>query len=178
MIYIIGTSHDIQNHHIDVDDSKVTKYYNFLKQEIQGKSIFMVAEESSIESASQLSTNPGEKTELEMVVAELNKDAQTEIKHIHVDPDRTESKSLGIVRRENMLKILGLEQTKRTHKQEWIVNSLMAPHDCCREQIWMEKIKPFTHNDILFVCGFMHVETFHHLLTENGYQSLIQEIII
>ncbi len=176
MIYIVGTDHKIQNNESTADNSKVTEYFEFVRQEIEQKSIFVVAEESSKESAGERCSNG--KTELEIVVSELNANREKKVLYLPVDPDRTESNTLGIKRRENILDELKLTLESLTHSKQWEVNALMAPYDCHRERVWLEKIKPFTSQKILFVCGWMHCATFKDLLDENRHESLILKIII
>lgn len=176
MIYILGTTHEIMNHEED-NDSLINEYYCFLKKEIVAKNIAIVAEESSIESAVDRSTNHNKKTELEVIASELSS-VEKSIKYIPVDPDRTESARLGIKRREVVMSELRLDISSFTHAEEWRVNAKMADYDCMRERVWLDKLKPFIDQDIFFVCGYMHYGSFSHLLTESGYESSLLRIIV
>jgi len=175
MIYILGTTHEIMNH--EEDASAMNEYYCFLKKEILGKKITIVAEESSVESALDRSMNHDKKTELEAIASELSS-VKKPIKYISVDPDRTECARLGIKRRENVMSELRLNLSDFSHAEEWEVNARMANYDCMRERVWLDKLKPFIEKDVIFVCGYMHCGSFAHLLTESGYESVFLRIIV
>lgn len=64
------------------------------------------------------------------------------IKHAYCDPREDERKEIG-----------------------WLSKS----DDYLREKFWLNKIKPHLDNNMIFVCGTDHLESFGKLLSECGY---------
>lgn len=175
MIYIVGTRHEIQ-HGDDVEAEKdsIEGYYKFLKQIISDKNLTVLAEEASMDSLKEYCVP---KTQLEYIANEQKKCGRY-CTYIRCDPGKKESKKRGVRRRYEIIKKYKIDDTKLTHDLVWKINAEMAPYDCLREKIWLEKIKPYVTQNMLFVCGYMHCQTFAKLLAENNYKAEITEIIV
>lgn len=173
MIYIIGTDHFIQ-HGDAMESEKIDEYYNYTKKIISNNKITVLAEESSVDAVAEFveKNNCPKKTQLQSIAEEEN------CKHIFADPGKKESEKRGIKRRYNLLKERGINNKNVTHKLEWEINAEMAPYDYLREKIWLEKIEPYIKQDILFVCGYMHCETFKKLISEKDCKAEVIKVII
>lgn len=162
MIYIHGTNHESQHTGTGSDPEGVIRLESFVKDFCVKMNISVVAEELSTE-VCEIS---GVKSSVCYQIAHRMK-----LTHIYCDPVSSERAKLGVPSQEELANqvhhdlgvtsIIGEESNK-------YFEQLVAKYHGIREKFWMEKLGPHKADNILFICGSDHKDSFAALLTKHG----------
>jgi len=175
MVYIIGVDHLIQ-YRGPVHESLMNEFILFINKLIRDKKITVAAEELSEESLRDVCMSD---TSTVRTASE-----SAGIEHVFCDPDDIERKKLGIPYhaeiRDMVKKKMGItekfildaglrsrveEETDRLSRTFWPA----------REEHWLSRISGRLHENVLFICGHEHVESFSKLLADRGFDSEVIE---
>lgn len=164
MIYIIGVKHDEQ-----IGSSKNFDHIKQFKADLESlildNNISIIAEEFSKQALETYGASPSYE-----VACTKN------LKYIFCDPDINERKRLGIQLREETAKNLELDILNLNQQEENQINIAHKKFDDLRENEWLNRIRYNTQDEIVFVCGFGHTETFSSLLKDNGYERKVYKV--
>lgn len=163
MIYVIGINHDIQ---FDKQSSLIQEFISYLKNIVKKNRIDVIAEESSEDALKKWDV---EKTS----VQEFSDN--NGLKYIACDPNIDERKILGIRTDEEIKKEKGLPRALN-HEQLCILDQEKKRDFIKREEFWLNKIKGYSANQVIFICGTDHLnntqkpEGFEKLLSSKNYK--------
>ncbi|MCU0848227.1 MAG: hypothetical protein MUD12_10100 [Spirochaetes bacterium] len=175
MVYIIGVDHLVQ-YRGPVDEKLLNEFIMFINELIAEKKITLAAEELSEESLRDVCMSD---TSTVKMAAE-----SSGIKHVFCDPDDGERKNLGIPYhadvRDMVKKKMGVEEkfildAGLRNKVEEETDRLSRTFWPAREKHWLSRISGRLRENILFICGHEHVESFRKLLADRGLDSEIIE---
>jgi len=140
LIYLIGINHELQQ------DSKPSFkqlrfwFLEYLESKIDQYNVQVIAEEMSEEA-------------LRGATPILKQLAEKKcIAHIFCDPNTAERKARN-------LRFSGRYATSEERAADFIK----------REQFWLERIRPYRDQEIIFVCGAYHYEGFKLMLEKDGF---------
>ena len=168
MVYLIGVYHESQytnDKTKPADFQIVTKFTNYLENEVRSRNVTLIAEESNDEIMRMNEAKT--RTVCDVAVKVCG------IKHIYCDPDRSEKKSLGILCYDQIKEKIGLKGLVIRPQDKERIKEEKRKYHPIKEQRWFECIKDKLHEPIIFVCGDGHVKNFCSLLTEHGYEATI-----
>ncbi|MFC1670006.1 hypothetical protein ACFL20_06395 [Spirochaetota bacterium] len=174
MLYLIGIDHLIQYENDIVPGDTFLEFKAFLEETAVNHNISLMAEEFSEESLFDVYNSP--EGTVKSVALKLG------IEHMYCDPEEGDRKKLGIpyfaeIERkvknkynirdkfiiDNSLRKKVYSETVKLSKTYWPI----------REIFWYEKILHMLNENILFICGHEHINSFGSLLSEKGYTTKI-----
>ncbi len=169
MIYLIGVEHKIQyDGSYAKSQQERDKFSIYLKQQVLKLKISLIAEELSEEA---LRKYKGNNSTAKLVAKELN------VIHLFCDPNTNERKLAGIPPKEEIKneieKNIPKNYIHRYQLRDEKTNEEMKKYHTIREKFWVEKIKNYLNQGILFICGAEHVQSFEKLLLENKCKASI-----
>ncbi len=163
MVYLIGVNHDRaqrRGYGQDLTDCH-RRFRSVVESAIQSIHPCLLAEEDHPDFLSEY----GADSILKSIADSLG----SRIGHRFVDPGRAEREELGYRSQRRISEICPSWPNgyvvARAHE--------IAHHFRKREGFWLQKLEDSLENDILFVCGWGHVESFRGLLTSKGVASSI-----
>ena len=154
-MYLIGTNHELQHNakpRRGATDKVIQgrrEFVDFLANTLSDTAAQVLAEESSHEVMEFLYTTS--------TVEELA--AQKGVKHIYADMDRATREKKG-------MPVSGTEELPAEQKR--IFHAM-------REEYWLEHIKSFVSDSVVFVCGAEHVGSFSNLLRHSNVPVTVLE---
>lgn len=149
--------------------SKASELRGCLTKIIKSYSIDLIGEEFSKEALKGLPNNV-EVTISQKIAKEFN------IKHAFCDPDEKTRERIGYPTQKQLRDkfgiksaIEGTEEYKRRKEYEksfWDI----------REKYWLDQINNIITQNIIFICGSSHLESFKFILIKNGYNVTTRTI--
>jgi hypothetical protein len=158
MIYLIGVNHYLgqrKRHGEDGTDYQQT-FQSVVESAIQSIHPDLLAEED----------HPDFLSGADSILLEIASIHGMEDRHRFVDPNRDERKKIG----DDVSKCISTSVQGIAH--------LILCHYPKREEFWLQKLQDSLNKDILFICGWGHIESFKELLARNGisYSVLAKRI--
>jgi hypothetical protein len=157
-IFIVGVNHKIQ--YVFKNSTHSTEFKDYLVGKITKHSISLIAEELSNEAIKQNKTDDS--------VAHVTA-LSADIKHRYADPDSETRESLGIPSEKQLKEKLGLGRSLNADELTRL-DVANAKYHPIREEYWLSQIKDQNCSNILFLCGYNHIESFASLLRNEGHQ--------
>lgn len=157
MIYLVGVNHEIQ-YKQKTENKKAKEFGKYIFNVIKGNRISVIAEELSEEALKLNKCN-------ESISRENSH--KLKIEHKFCDPDTEERTKIGYPTIKQIKEELNLPKPKSVaeHKlQESLIKEKEKSYFPIRERFWLEKIKDRLKENILFICGDDHIESFSILL--------------
>ena len=169
MIYLIGVEH-IKSQWEYQDGSNrqfVSCFTDILRRHIKELKVTVIGEELNHECLEQqdVETSTAQKIGEEFCV-----------KHIFCEPSAQDRIKLGILSKEEISEQLykkELWQIPDDSPEQQIINEEHRKYFPKRERFWLDKIKNFQEEIILFICGKSHVDSFGKLLEEHRFKVTI-----
>jgi predicted metal-binding protein len=160
VIYIIGVNHELQYF-----DGSTNLLLNFLSEQVELLGAKLIAEELNQEAIDR------EQQTRQTTLESTSRGAASKkgIDHRFCDPDSAERVVIGIPSPAQIRKSLGL----RAGENEDRVEEEARRDFPLREKFWLDKISDKIHENIIFVCGSCHVDSFAALLEQRDYQCII-----
>ena len=160
MIYLIGTTHELQHNGLgSVDEISRNKFASYLERLTTEYGASLIAEEFNEEALRKSNATLGT---LKCIADKLK------VKHIFCDPDTKERKRIGIPSREKIKSSLGIQGAVYENSvEDKQIKEEQKKYHQIREKFWFSKIEKFTDGVVIFVCGQDHVESFASLLIDN-----------
>jgi len=154
MVYLIGVNHirtQRKKRGEGMTDSQ-RKYQSAVASVIQSNDLSLLAEEDHSDYLFE--------ADADSILLEIAKTHQIDDRHLFIDPGRYERG------------VIGYRSSKRIGeiRPDWpdgsVVNlAHMIVHQFPkREKLWFQKLQNYLERDILFVCGWGHIESFAALL--------------
>jgi hypothetical protein len=174
MIYLIGVEHGVQS--ISVGDEETAdhiKYRLCLEQTIDKYRPTIVAEEYSDDALNQSAIvrhRPQEFFTRKITTAKS-------VNHILCDPGRRIKYSMGYQEHTGWeMQISRLGTRKSPSDRKLLAAALEVLKDFpLREDYWLRQLKDVLQQEVAFVCGDYHVDTFGARLKDNGTPSQVVE---
>lgn len=157
-VFIVGVNHKIQ--YVFKNSTHSTEFKNYLVGKITKHSISLIAEELSNEAIKKNRANDS--------VARVTA-LSAGIKHRYVDPDSERRELLGIPSEKQLKEKLGLGRSLYADELTRL-NEAQAKYHRIREEDWLSQIKDQNCSNVLFLCGYNHIESFASLLHNEGHQ--------
>lgn len=164
MIYIHGINHNTQHRGKGCDPDGASELEKFLESLCGEKDISVVAEEFSNEAC--------EYSDVKVSVCHQVAN-RLHLTPIYCDPNSSERRKLGIPSQAELVKqakkelgvkiIIGKESTD-------YYDRLAAQYHNIREKFWLTKLKPHKGENVLFLCGIEHVDSFTAMLIKDGWE--------
>ena len=170
MIYLVGVEHiksqwQYQN---GSNENAVAAFTNSLRRHIKRFDIAVIAEELSGECLEQQGVS---RSTAQTVAQEFH------IKHVFCEPSAMERKDLGILSPEEISGQLFPNkpywQIPEDSPEQQQINEEIRKLFSKREEFWLTKIKHLRKENVIFICGKSHVESFSNLLEQNGFEISI-----
>ena len=96
-----------------------------------------------------------------------------QLRHIYCDPISSERTRLGIPSQADLdergKKELGVKYIMGKENIDYC-DRLAAPHHPIREKFWLTKLEPHKDENVVFICGSDHIDSFAAMLTKNGWE--------
>ena len=92
------------------------------------------------------------------------------LEHRFCDPNTFERAALGILATKDLRKKLGLRAGENEDFLQKEERRLYWP---LREKFWLERIRDKSEEEILFICGACHVESFLSLVESSGLKATV-----
>jgi len=163
MIYIHAVDHSAQHKGKDYDPVGASRLEKMLESLWGKKDISVVAEEFS-EEACEKST----------VKASVCKEVSYRLKlqHIYCDPNSRERNELGIPTEAEIWIQAKIELSVQYIKKENFAycDQLAAKYHLIREKFWLKKLERQRGENVIFICGHDHIDSFSTMLTKNGWE--------
>ena len=151
MVYLIGVNHQVQFTNRSSNLSLINNFTSLLEKTALDKDIFLIAEEFSMDALKLWQASA-------CTARDVSK--KLKIKHLFCDPSKKEQKKLGYPTQEERAKEAGSNLALDIQEVE-------KKYFPIRENYWFKKIEPYINENILFVCGQSHIESFSVLLKKN-----------
>lgn len=170
MIYLVGVEHTSSQwqYQDDSNENAVVAFTDFLRRYIKRLDIGVIGEELNEECLKQQGVN---RSTAQTVAQEFH------IKHLFCEPSMIESKEFGILSLEEISKQLFPNkpywQIPEDSLEQQQINEESRKLFSKREKFWLSKIKHLRKENVIFICGKSHVESFGNLLKENGFEISI-----
>jgi hypothetical protein len=170
MIYLVGVEHTRSQwqYQDGSNENSVARFTNFLRKHIKLFDIRVIAEELSEECLEQ----QGVAASTAQTVAQ-----EFHIKHLFCDPSVMERKELGILSHKEISEQLFPNkpywQIPEDSLEQQKINEEIRKLFPKREKFWLNKIKHLRKENVIFICGKSHVESFRNLLDEYGFEISI-----
>jgi len=170
MIYLVGVEHtksqwQYQN---GSNENSIAGFTKFLRKHIKLFDIRAIAEELSEECLEQQGVS---KSTGQTVAQEFH------IEHVFCEPSAIERKNLGILSPEEISAQLFPNkpywQISEDSPEQQQINKEIQRLFRKREEFWLSKIKHLRKENLIFICGKSHVESFKNLLKENKFEISI-----
>jgi hypothetical protein len=174
MIYLIGVEHRVQSIPVGGEETAdQNKYRLCLEQAIQQYQPTVVAEEYS-EDALKRSEISG-KGPQEFFTRKIT--TTRNVKHVLCDPDLKTKYSMGYQERGGWaMQISRLPTCESPLDRTLLPAALEVLKDFpLRENYWLQRLKDVLRQEVVFVCGDYHVDTFGVRLKDNGIRSQVVE---
>lgn len=168
MVYLIGVNHDVQ---FKEGEPETDRFIACLKRKIKELNIVLVAEESSDDAKE---VHEVETTTIEDIVnEEIAKGSK--IEYIAFDATLREREKHGIPSEKDIIFRLFKGNTLicLSHEQVKLVDQEKAKYHLKREKIWFKKIRDRKHQEMIFICGFVHLSKYNPLRKKNGFDKLL-----
>jgi len=172
MIYLIGVEHGVQSISVGVEETgDHTKYRICLEQAIQKYQPTVVAEEYSDDALSR-STLLRNKSQ-EFFTRKIT--TARSVKHFLCDPPLKTKYAMGYQERTGWdMQISRLSTRESPSDRALLAAALEVVKDFpLRENYWLHHLKDLLQQEVVFVCGDYHVDTFGIRLKKNGIPSQI-----
>jgi len=174
MIHLIGIEHKVQYMNSNWGVAQTTKdnwthYSSIIEQSIREIQPSVVAEELNEKWLQGLN---GAKSILKSAKEEHEAQTGTKIQHIFEEPDESIKDAKGYKERETIRAILKA-RIQNDPPPEEVMAHVIAHQAQIREECWADAIKDYSDNEILFVCGDIHLYTFRRLLAKQSINSRI-----
>ena len=173
MIYLIGVEHEVQSISVGGDETaNHIKYRRCLEQAIRTHQPTVVAEEYSDDALGKYALL--RQTPQEFFTRQIA--AQWSVKHLLCDPDLKTKSALGYQGESTWwTHIFGL-WTHQSSDLELLPAALEVVKDFpIRESYWLQQLHNVLGQDVVFICGDYHVDTFGKRLQDNGVPSQVVE---
>jgi hypothetical protein len=173
VFYIVGVAHRVQCKREGTEESsEQEEFRTVLASFIEKNRPVLVAEELSKESLEDASEGQNAKynSVAEMVAKSLN------IEHRFCDPDSDAREKMGYKNGRQLAQEIATSEGKDPSDQEIKVQGYaieVAKHWPCREQFWLGRLSNVRDNDVIFICGEFHIESFRELLERNEVYSIV-----
>jgi len=165
MIYLVGVDHRIQVIG-GIDAGTTATFVNHLNEVIVREGVCVVAEEYSEDVLVKY------RYELSQVV--VRSVAITHgLHHIFIDPNTEERLAIGLPTDAEIKTMLGINTSWLTSTDADRLNSKKREYFPIREAFWLDRLRPFTQEGILCVCGNGHLESFGGMLIDRGVDATI-----
>jgi hypothetical protein len=169
MLHIIGVSHQVQSRKSDDEESEAHHAFSrLLKQIIQEVHPTFVAEEESEENLLE-----HQKVSIVKEIADSER-----VEHRFCDPNRAQRKAIGYLRSDEILSRLRDLLGKNLRFEECSLRASaieVGQHFRKRERFWLQGLNGCHEQDVLFVCGDGHIESFTELLKNEGIPYKVLE---
>ena len=172
MIYLIGVEHKVQSVSVGGEETAdQIKYRLYLEQAIEEYKPTVVAEEYSEDALSRSAYLRGIPQEFFTRKIATPKG----VKHLPCDSDLRTKCSMGYQGSDGWrMQIPRLEKCDSSSDHEPLPDALEVTKDFPpRENYWLEQLKDILQEEIIFVCGDYHVDTFGSRLKNNGIKSRV-----
>jgi hypothetical protein len=172
VIYLIGVEHGVQSISVAGEETADhTQYRHCLEQAIQEYQPTIVAEEYSEDAVSRsaiVRNTPQEFFTRKITTARG-------VKHLLCDPDLRTKYSMGYQERTGWeMQISRLSTREPPSDRALLAAALEVVKDFpLRENYWLQHLKDVLQQEVVFVCGDYHVDTFGSRLKNNGIRSRI-----
>ncbi len=157
--YLISVDHELQ---WNVKLLKTNRLRSLMIKIIEKSSIDLIGEEFSREAINTLPNNV-KKTISQKIANKFN------IKHCFCDPDEKTRNIIGYPTQVKLRNMFGfksaIEGTEEYNTRKKYEKSFFH----IREKYWLEQINNLYVHNIIFICGFDHLENFKSILFRNGY---------
>jgi hypothetical protein len=166
MIYLVGVEHTKSQWQYQNGSNKnaVAAFTNSLRRHIKRFGIAIIAEELSEECLEQQGVS---RSTAQTVAQELN------INHVFCEPSAWEREDFEILSAEEMSVRLFPNkpywQIPEDSPDQQQINEEIRKLFPKREEFWLSKIRHLRKENIIFICGKSHVESFRKLLEQNGF---------
>lgn len=171
MFYLIGVQHSVQSIPVKgLETPYHTEYRACLEQAIRTYKPAVVGEEYSQDSLNRAAYREPQ----EFFTKEIAEKAG--VKHMLCDPDFETRKTMSY-QSQYCWSLLIAELWHRIpdSERDLLSRGLEIVKDIpLREQYWLNELKPVLQNDIIFVCGDSHIDSFAELL---GSQKIVPRVI-
>ncbi|MDD1779034.1 MAG: hypothetical protein LUQ65_12785 [Candidatus Helarchaeota archaeon] len=185
MIYLIGVNHGVQDYRWKQYAALIEEFQAYLYAAITNYKITRLAEEYNEDYLEGKNPNS--------VLKDISESSPHKLPHLYCDPNTAERQSIGMPSDEEMeeeaLKSFNLsyrsfkafivsedfdrELFDKLKKQKKLIGKRYWP---LREQFWLDKVKRHIDENILFIVGACHIESFSDLIKHNGCKfSVINE---
>ena len=163
MVYIHGINHNAQIRGDNGDPANADRLEAVVRGFCDEKRVAVIAEEYSIEGCKRYSVE-------ESICCAIAREYG--LVHVYCDPTADERERIGIPSPDELNEqVTGKPNCSiLTPKECGEIDRLTAEHFPKREQFWAEKLVTFRGQDLLFVCGKDHVESFGGLLRRCGWE--------
>lgn len=171
-VYLLGVDHSLQwNRDLFLTD----KLLNYIEKTIVKKKITILGEEFFPE----IFKGPPyeEKGITSTTIKELAN--KYKLQHIYCDPNYEERKRLGIRFPYEIRLAAGIKhipEEELSEEQRVRLRQEKKPDDEIRENFWLNKLKEFSQENVLFICGIQHLESFSDKLKNNSFNIKILPI--
>jgi len=163
MIYLIGVNHDQAARNIcgqDLTDCQ-QQFQSVVESAIESIHPDLLAEEDHPDWLL--------KAKSESILLAIANKNQPRIGHIFVDPNDCGRKAIGYKRWEQIIGLKEINSLLIQDNNERELDNLARAHEIAhqfpiREQFWLAALRRKAANNILFVCGDIHIYTFTSLL--------------
>jgi len=174
MIYLIGVEHRVQSIPVGGEETAdQNKYRLCLEQAIQQYQPTVVAEEYSEDALkrSELLGNRPQEFFTRKITTARN------VKHVLCDPDLKTKYSMGYQERTGWaMQISRLSMRDSRLDRRLLPAALEVLKDFpLREKYWLRQLKDVLGQEVVFVCGDYHVDTFGVRLKDNGIPFQVVE---
>ena len=164
MIYIHGTNHNTQHRGTGSDPEGASRFEKLVESLCGEKDILVVAEEFSKEAC--------EYSDVKASVCHQGAN-RLQLRHIYCDPISSERTELGIPSQaelvERVKKELGVKIIMGKESNDYY-DRLAAQYHNIREKFWLTKLEPHKGENVLFICGSDHIDSFAAMLTKDGWE--------
>lgn len=163
MIYILGVNHNIQWDLTNPNHKDINKY---LENFIVKHGITVLAEEYHKDFLPE-----NQKTSVLKKIAN-----RKNIKHIYCDANEEERERLGIKTPRQIRTELNIPHSWSSDKELYyngLIDGELKKFFGKREKFWINKIKKYFNQNIIFVCGYKHKKTLSGRLKRNGCDVIV-----
>lgn len=173
MFYIIGVAHRVQCRQKDTADSgDQTKFRECLVETIDRVKPVIVAEEYSQYALRQLGSDNG--AEYEAVAKNVAESLR--VAHRFCDPEPEVREKMGYLEGTEIARQIFMHDTKNLSNDE--INDLAFAIEVARfwplrEDFWLSQLEDVKNQDLVFVCGEAHIDSFMELLSGSRIDSSV-----
>lgn len=163
MIYLLGVNHNIQ---WDLNNPQHKNFQKYLNKFIIDHFINVLAEEFHKDFLPE-----NQKTSVLKKIANNKK-----IKHIYCDANEEERERLGIKTPRQIRTELNIPHSWSSDQGSYyngLIDGELKKYFGKREKFWINKIKKYFNQNIIFICGYKHKKTFSRRLKKYGWSVIV-----